>query len=201
MLAAVFVIGFCSMAGSPLLLAPQNSTQTTTDPVQAVNQQNQAKVDALTQSLQSQPESYTILVALGDSYFDWAAALQQASQTATSAVGADRPLWIAAKDSYRRALEVNDSESPVKVDYSITLFYSGETNEAIKVASQVSKDDPKFAPAWFNLGIFQQTLGDNAAAKTAYETYIKLDPDGKQGNIDVAKQNLEQVSGETTATK
>lgn len=202
-LALIFVVGFCSMAASPLSLLTQPAgTGTAADPVQAVNQKHQAQVDALSQALQSDPESYTILVALGNSYFDWAAAMQQASQTSTSAVGADQPLWIAAKDNYARAVKINDKVSPVRVDYSITLFYAGDTNKAIEEATAVTKADPEFAPAWFNLGIFHQAVGKNAEAKAAYQRYIQLDPEGKQGNVDVAKQNLKDLeSAPATGTK
>ncbi len=132
-LAIVFVFGFISIGASPFMT--DSTQQQTTTPaagsLDAVNQQFQPTVSALTAQLQSDPESYTVLVSLGNTYFDWAAQIQQASQTTTANVGADQPIWVAAKDAYSRALAVKEGESPVTVDYAITLFYTGETTKAI----------------------------------------------------------------------
>lgn len=195
-LAAVFVLGFVSVAANPFtLFAPQGNRTGApgTDAVSLANQRFQPGVEALTSRLQSDPESYTVLVQLGNAYYDWALEIQKASQQATSAAGADQPLWVAAKDAYGRAVEVKGDEPPVLVDYSITQFYSGDTNAAIETATGVSKSNPEFAPAWFNLGVYYGALGDKAKAKSSFERYIKLDPQGKQGDVNYAKQQLEQL--------
>lgn len=174
-----------------------NATNGATD---AIDQQFQPTAASLTSVLQSDPESYTILVSLGNTYFDWAAQKQQASQTSTATAGADQPLWVAAKDAYRRALAVKSGEAPVMVDYAITAFYTGETNEAIKAAEAVVKANPKFAPAHFNLGLFYKALGQTAKAVTAFETYLKLDPEGQQGDTAFAKSQLEELKGASSPT-
>lgn len=198
-----FVASFVSI-GTGLFSSGNQQTPTGAtgnDPVAAANAQYQPTVAALTNALQSEPESYTALVSLGNTYFDWALSIQQASQQTTSAVGADQPLWVSAKDAYTRALELQADESPVLVDYSITLFYTGDTNTAIATVEKVTKDDPTFAPAWFNLAIFQGALGQNDKAVPALEQAIKLDPQGQQINLEFAKQRLEQLkSGEASPT-
>lgn len=179
------------------------NTQTTTQAgsLDSINQQYQGTVQSLTTMLQSEPESYTVLVNLGNTYFDWAAQIQQASQTTSSAVGADQPMWVAAKDAYRRAIDVKAGEPTVVVDYAITAYYSGDTNEAIKSAESVAKANPEFAPAQFNLGIFYKALGDNQKALAAYEQYLKLDPKGTQGDLNFAKQEIASLkSGASSAT-
>lgn len=195
-LAAVFVLGFISVAANPFtLFAPQPGTGTTgaTDAVSAANQRYQPAVNALTAQLQSDPESYTVLVNLGNSYYDWALELQKASQTSTAAAGAEQPLWIAAKDAYSRAVKLDASQPPVVVDYSITQFYSGDTNGAIATAQSVTKSSPKFPPAWFNLGIYYKALNDKSKAIAALEQYVKLDPQGKQGDVNYAKSQLQEL--------
>lgn len=199
MLIIAFVASFIPLVGS---LFSGNTTTGTTQPSQTetINQQYQNSVAGITSMLQSEPESYTVLVSLGNAYFDWAAQLQQASQTSTSAVGADAPIWVAAKDAYRRALAVKSGEPAVTVDYAIAAFYSGETNEAIKAAESITKSNPNFAQAHFNLGIFYKTLAQNDKAIAAYEKYLKLDPKGEQGNADFAKQELESLKGASATT-
>lgn len=177
-----------------------NSGTATNGTTDSIDQQFQPTVASLTSVLQSDPESYTVLVSLGNSYFDWAAQKQQASQTSTSAAGADQPLWVAAKDAYRRALAVKTGEAPVMVDYAITAFYTGETNEAIKAAEAVVKTNPEFAPAHFNLGLFYKALGQNAKAITAFQTYLKLDPQGQQGDTAFAQSQLDELKGASSAT-
>lgn len=199
-IALTFVLGFCTMAGNPLnLFAPQQTATQTADPASAINQKHQGGVSQLTTLLQSNPESYTVLVDLGNSYFDWAAELQSAASTNTALQGADLPMWNAAKDAYSRALKVRGNEAPVRVDYAITLFYSGDTNAAVKIVTAVSKEQPTFAQAWFNLGVFDAALGTTETAISAFERYLQLDPNGQQGNAAYAKQALEQLkSGAAT---
>lgn len=201
-LALVFVGGFVSVAANPFaLLAPQSSGSTpASDTVTAANNQNQPRVSAITAQLQSDPESYTLLTALGNSYFDWASQVQQASQTSSAAVGADAPLWISAKDAYSRALAVKATDPPVLVDYAVTQFYSGDTNGAIESTEKAKKIDPKFAPAYFNQGIFMSALNKNKEAVAAFQQYLKLDPKGQQGNPQYARQQIQQLSGKGTST-
>lgn len=201
-LIVAFVASFVSI-GAGLFSGGQTTTTTptSTDPLATVNAQYQPTVAALTNSLQSQPESYTALVSLGNTYFDWAAAVQQASQNTTSAVGADQPLWVSAKDAYGRALNVQKGEPSVQVDYAITLFYTGETTAAIKTATTVTKETPDFAPAYFNLGIFNKALGENAKALAAFKKAVELDGEGKQINVEYAKTQLQELeSAPATST-
>jgi len=89
---------------------------------------------------------------------------------------------------------VNATESPVRVDHAITVFYSGDSVTAIKLAEGVIKDDPTFAAAHFNLGVFYQAAGDKAKAIAAYKRFLEIDPQGTQGgNADYAKQQIEAL--------
>lgn len=190
-----FVAGFIPLVGS-LFSSPDGQTATTgvgSDAVSQANDRGRNAVAALNAQLQSDPASYTVLVALGNSYFDWANSIQQASQTASAAAGTDQPIWVAAKDAYSRALAVKKGESPVTVDYSIATFYAGDVDGAIKIAEQAAKDNPTFAPAPFNLGVFYAAKGDSGKAIAAYERYLKLDPEGKNGNVDFVKEQLTQL--------
>lgn len=198
-----FVLSFISLSGVFSGTGQQTTgTAGGSDPLANVNSQYRPTVQALTSQLQSDPTSYTVLVSLGNTYFDWASQTQQASQNSTATAGADQPLWVAAKDAYRRAVAIKSGESPVMVDYAISSFYTGETDQAIKIAESVSKSDAKFAPAWFNLGIFYGAVGQNQKAIASFERYLKLDPSGKSGNPDFAKQRINELKsgGSTNAS-
>ena len=43
----------------------------------------------------------------------------------------------------------------------------------------MEKANPKFAQVYFNLGVFYSAAGENANAIAAYESYVKLDPQGQ----------------------
>lgn len=198
-LAAIFVLGFVSVAANPFtLFAPQQGTGAAgNDPVSLANQKYGPSASALTGQLQSNPASYTVLVGLGNTYYDWALEIQKASKTSTATLGVDQPLWIAAKDAYSRAAQLDSSQPPVMVDYSITQFYSGDTSAAIRTATSVSKSNPEFPPAWFNLGIYYTAINDKARAISSFEQYIKLDPQGTKGDVNYAKQQLQQLKSGT----
>lgn len=201
LLIVVFVASFIAVGTSGLGGGKTDTnTPAANDPLASIDAQYGPTVQSLTSQLQSDPTSYTALVALGNTYFDWAAQTQQASQNNTSTAGADLPLWNSAKDAYARAVAVKPGESPVVVDYAIASFYTGDTDGAVKLAEQVTKDDADFPPAWFNLGIFYSALQRNDDAVEAFEKYLELDPKGTQGgNPDFAKQQIEQLKGGTAA--
>lgn len=199
----VLIIAFvASITGMGLLsfftATQQTDTATTATgtATSSADAQYQGTVASLTTALQSDPTSYTVLVQLGNSYFDWAIAKQAENDAAGTQAGSDLPLWTSAKDAYARAVAVDDSESPVMVDYAITLFYTGDTLKAIEIAEGVIKNDPTFAPAHFNVGIFRQTSGDNENALVAFKKYLELDPQGAAGgNPDYAKQQISAIEG------
>lgn len=201
LLIIVFVASFIAVGTSGLGGGGQTNTNTGTgnDSLASIDAQYGPTVQSLTTQLQSDPTSYTALVALGNTYFDWAAQTQQASQNNTSTVGSDLPLWNSAKDAYSRAVAVKSGEPPVMVDYAIATFYTGDTAGAVELAEKVTKSDPEFAPAWFNLGIFYSATQRNDDAVASFEKYLELDPQGTQGgNPDFAKQQIEQLKGGTT---
>jgi len=201
LLAIVFVFGFVSIGASPFM------TDDTQEPaaagsLDAINQQFAPTVAAVTSQLQTDPENFDLLVNLGNTYFDWAAQVQQAAQTDAANAGVDQPLWVAAKDAYGRAVAIDATNPPVTVDYAIVLFYTGETAKAIEMASAIAKSNPEFAMAWYNLGIFHKALGETEEAIAGFERYLELDPKGESGNLEFAKSELATLKGEggTTAT-
>jgi len=198
-LIVAFVMSFIVIAANPFGSPQAQTGAPATGTTSAADAQYQSQVAALTSQIQADPQNYQALVNLGNAYFDWAIAKQQESQASTATAGADLPLWVAAKDAYSRAIAIKGDESPVRVDYAISAYYSGDNVTAVRVADEVMKDDPEFAPAFFNGGIFLAAAGENARAIVAFERYLVLDPDGKSGDPNLAKQNITQLK-EAAAT-
>lgn len=190
-----FVTSFVSIVASPFGGKTANNQQPANpaNSVEQINAEYQPQVQALSKVLASEPTSYTILVSLGNAYFDWAAKMQSASQTTTSSAGADTALWAAAKDAYGKAVKVKPGDSAVSIDYAVTTFYSGDAPGAIAIAEGVAKAQPTFAPAWYNLGVFYEFTANNTQAIAAFEKYLQLDPSGKQGNATVARERIAKL--------
>lgn len=198
----ILAIAMVSYLGGGLLgIFSSSGTSSTTKSdvlgtIAAQYTQTVASNDAI---LRSDPTSYTVLVNQGNTYFDWAIKVQQASGTDQALLGTDQPMWLAAQQYYARAQAVKADDPPVNVDLAIAYFYSGETTKAIVTATTVSKKHADFAPAWFNLGVFYGSSGNNAAAIAAFERAVALDPKGTNINASYAQQQIQTLKGSTTA--
>lgn len=192
------IVGF-----SDLFKSNSSETDTKTDVLGQIAKQHTGAVQAYDAALRSDPTSYTALVAQGNTYFDWAMAVQQASSTNQDYVGADQPMWLSARQYYERASEVKPGDPSMTTDLSIAYFYSGETSKAIAAAEGVTKKQADFAQAWFNLGIFYGAAGDNPKAIAAFEKTLALDPQGQKSNTQFIQEQLTALraaSGGATAT-
>jgi len=201
----IIIVAFVAslVAFVPASLTGNNTTTPTTGTGQgsAVDQAAQRyapAAQALESQLASDPESYTAMVNLGNLYVDWGGELQQASQTSSAAALAAVPIWRAAKNLYGDALAIKQGEAPVEGNYALMLYYTGETDEAIKWGLLAVKSDPKLVPAWLNLGNFYSAKGDAANAKKAWAEVVKIagatSDQGKQA------QQLIDGLGTTAAT-
>ncbi|NTU72396.1 MAG: tetratricopeptide repeat protein [Coriobacteriia bacterium] len=172
------------------------------DPIVALKQQYDPQLSRFDAMLASDPTSYTVLVSSGNARFDYALALTKlVSATATAAIEPAAIQWAGAADAFKKAVKANkDAPSGVGIDYSITLYYSGETTQAIKIATGVVKKDPTFAPAHYNLGIFFEAIGDKVSAIAAYQRYLALDPEGKNGDPNFVKTQLKTLGAPEKAS-
>lgn len=177
-----------------------NSTQTQTDVLTQLSQKYTPTVTAYNAALASDPTSFTVLVNMGNTYFDWGMAVVQASSTNQTLVGAEQPMWLSARTFYERAVKVKGDEPNVNTDLAIAYFYSGETSQAIATALAVTTTQADFAPAWFNLGVFYNASGQNSAAIAAFEKTLELDPEGKVSNKAYAEQTLASLKGGSAPT-
>ncbi len=166
----------------------------TVDPIIAAKNQFEPRAQAFANALASSPASYTLLVNLGNTRYDYAVTLLQlVSKGTTSAMLPAVQQWTAARDAFGKAYKIKKTDLKVGVDYSVATFYSGDTTQAVKIVSGVIKQDPKFAPAYFNLGIFYDAQGDVLSAIVAYQTYVTLDPKGQSGDPSYAKRRISSL--------
>ncbi len=127
-----------------------------------------------TSVLESEPTSYTVLVAAADTYFDWG--FQIRNELGATNPGQDLPMWYSAISHYERALEAGPGDPNVKTDLSIAYFYSGQGLRAIELIETVMAESPDFAPGFFNAGIFYRAFDRPDEAVVAFERHIELDP-------------------------
>ena len=127
--------------------------------------------------LQSEPASYTVLVATGDAYFDWA--FQVRNELGQAGAGLDLPMWNAAVTHYERALAVESGDPAVETDLAIAYFYSEQQARAIETIEAVIEESPDFAPAYFNAGIFYRADGQLDAALAAFEQHVEMAPEAE----------------------
>ena len=192
-------LGFASFYN---LFQAQPASQTTSSASQipAINSTNEITIKELKRSAESTPASFTALVSLGNAYIDWASQVQAAAfppgstqQTKVSTEVAQQisTLFYSARDTYALAIKLNPNDAAVLGDYSVALYYTGDTPGAIKAALAALKINPKFAQVQFNVGNFYADSGDKAKAIAAYQSYLKLEPTGDKA--DAAKKNIEQL--------
>jgi Tfp pilus assembly protein PilF len=74
---------------------------------------------------------------------------------------------------------------------AVALLNKNNDAEAEPLLKQAIAADEKFAPAHFELGMVYLRAGKMADAKTSLETYLKLDPKGK--DADTAKETLKYI--------
>jgi len=172
------------------------------DPVVALKTQYDPRIQSYTLVLASDPTSYTLLVNLANAHLSYAQDLQALSASPrTPTMEAISQQLVLARDTYQKAAKANkNADSPVLVDYAITTYYSGDATEAVKIAEGVIKRDPTFAAAFYNIAIFYEAVNRTDLAVAAYQKYIALDPTGKNGNMDYAKQQLKALGGSVPAT-
>ena len=180
----------------------QTAQQTPAEALVAINAKHQPTVDALKPIAASKPASYTAMVNLANAYFDWAQELStpvaNQSQPTTTAIEAAFQTWALARVEYDKATKVKPKDSSVQTDRAVAMFYSNDTTAALATVNKVIVQDPTFAPAWLNVALFYDALGQSEQAIIAYKKYVVLDPKGQ--SIAYANKRLGELAGTGSTT-
>lgn len=113
--------------------------------------------------------------------------------------------FAAASEVYAAAWKKQATDPGVGTDYAVTLFYSGDIENALKQVEAVLVVDPEFQKAWLNKGIFlshdariaeqagdkKQTKKLTDEAKAAFTQAVAIDPKSEAGQqADTSLQQL-----------
>ena len=134
--------------------------------------------------------SYAELVRRANGLYDKGA---QAFQDEDQDAGAQH--FAAAAKVYRAAWKQRATDPNVGTDYATSLFYSGDTDGALKQVSVVLAGSPDFQTAHLNKGVYLQTAAQTAQddgqkvradallaqAKAAFEKAVSIDPASSAG--------------------
>ena len=60
---------------------------------------------------------------------------------------------------------------------------SGDVDGALAHFRRASELDPRFAPAWRNMGVVYALRGNQVESEVAYRKYLELEPDGEQARV------------------
>jgi hypothetical protein len=134
--------------------------------------------------------SYTVLVQRANGLYDQGAQALQKNQQSTSA-----QFFTAAAKVYRAAWKKQSGDPNVGTDYATSLFYSGDTDAALKQVDIVLAKSPDFQTAHLNKGIYLETAAQVAQqsgkqtksqsllakAKAEFEKAVSIDPTSSAG--------------------
>ncbi len=102
----------------------------------------------------------------------------------------DNGMYDQAVIYYKRYLNKMPANVDAQVDYGVTLYEGGHTQDAIEQLTQVIKADPKHQKAYFNLGIVYLNAGDINKSNDALKKCVQIDRQSDVGKQ--AEQILEQ---------
>jgi tetratricopeptide (TPR) repeat protein len=129
------------------------------------NQPEMAMIDSL-------PKDYESMVMYGNQFMD----------------NGQFPL---AAECYKRALATNSSSTDVRVDYGACLHAMGLGDRALREFRTVLESKPAHPIAIFNVGVVFMDKKLKDSAKTYFDKYLSLEPDGRAS--EAAKQFLNEI--------
>jgi tetratricopeptide (TPR) repeat protein len=170
-----WVIGIQQAENQPAVPVPQAAAA----PAQGAAQQqapplDEARVQALTTVINSDPTNAGAAVQLGNVYFD-----------------AER--YPDAIKWYEEGVRLDPKNADASTDLGISYYYTGQTDRALSQFDNSLKIDPKHTKTFLNQGIVL-AFGkrDLAAAEAAWKQVVGLAPDSPEGQA--AQKALEGIA-------
>ncbi len=108
----------------------------------------------------------------------------------------DNGFYDQAAIYYKRYLDKVPKNVDARVDYGVTLFEAGHTEDAIGQIKEALKIDPKHQIGLFNLGIVYLNAGEFDKANAAFKECVKVNSNSDIGKK--AQQTLEQHANITS---
>lgn len=127
--------------------------------MEQMKQMADEKAQPLLDKLKSDPRDPSLFVQVGNIY----KATHQFKQAA---------------DYYRKSLEIDSSNTAIRVEMASCLYYTGDAGRALDELQIVLHDNPHDANALFNVGMIKwQAQHDSKGAVTAWQMLLKNNPD------------------------
>jgi hypothetical protein len=134
--------------------------------------------------------SYSVLVQRANGLYDQGAQAFQKKELSTGT-----QYFAAAAKVYQAAWKAQATDPSMGTDYATSLFYSGDTQGALKQVSIVLAKSPDFQTAHLNKGIYLQTASQDAQksgqkakadsllaqAKAEFQKAVSIDPGSSAG--------------------
>jgi tetratricopeptide (TPR) repeat protein len=98
----------------------------------------------------------------------------------------------AAEQFYRRALQCDSEQPEALYNLGFLHFERDELDQAILSFRSALESDPSFADAHFNLAMALEERGERANARTHWQRYLSLEPEGSWA--DIARTHLQKDS-------
>ena len=149
---------------------PQVSEEQTQVTASLMNQISQFK-----KQLETDPENYSALVNLGNSYFD----LNNPAE---------------AVKYYERALKIRPNDPEVLVDCGVMYRELGETAKALDVFTRATKLAPDLPQAFFNLGVvYFVDKGDPESARKIWQGFLDDNPNARPEIKSFFEEKIQQA--------
>ena len=86
-----------------------------------------------------------------------------------------------AAELYQRLVELTPEDASAYNNLGLTLHYLGRSQDALQILKMGSELQPGFQRIWLTLGFVNKGIGQNAAARQAFEQAIALGVDTDPG--------------------
>ena len=175
--------------------ADGSETSTDGSAMESIDAQYGAAAQQLASQYEADPTNPSTLLNLANGYFDWGVAAMNHAASDEDSTHA-RELLARAVEYYDTYLADNPGAKSATVDRAICVFYAGDTDQAIEALEALISDDPSFAPAWANLGMFYESQGSTEKAADAYRRAIEASAEDDAYNVgSYAQERLDALEG------
>jgi Flp pilus assembly protein TadD len=100
-----------------------------------------------------------------------------------------------AAELYQRLVELSPEDASAYNNLGLTLHYLGRSDDALQILQMGSELQPNFQRIWLTLGFVNKGIGQNVAARQAFEQAIALGADTDPGRS--AQEMLQELPQST----
>lgn len=100
-----------------------------------------------------------------------------------------------ARITITRAIEMNPDDPRAHLSLALIIFSEEQPDQALRLYDELVANFPDFGPAHFNRGFVLMRTGDREGAIEAFQTYLRLEPEGPyarqaDSNINILRRRM-----------